>query len=386
MRKILLVIALLISTMGLKAQNELTAPTNLTAKTSSHSSILLSWDVVNDSVSYNIYIGDSLVKKTSYTACIIENLEPLTEYCFTVSTAYDDQESAKSNEACATTKEEVVCNTPENVKVNIVLNDPSYGKKYKVVLTWDAVDNAELYAVYYYDKDYDGMWLGNVDTNEFIMGSDVGVEEGAKVFYLAVKTICDSENSIQSPNSEEVEVVLSENNEDIDDATAVKAPQNLTAAVKGSTSIELKWDAADNAKSYFVYRNGNEIANITETTYVDENLTPDTEYCYTVSTMGDTEESEESEEVCAKTEGESIVENTAAFNICPNPVENEISISAEAMIEEVTIYDVYGRQQVNVTPSHQDEVRVDVNDLNSGVYFVKVRTENGEAVRRILKF
>ena len=87
-----------------------------------------------------------------------------------------------------------------------------------------------------------------------------------------------------------------------------------------------------------------------------------------------------------KIEGtESIVENEVSFNVYPNPVENQLFVEVEENVVEVSVYDLCGRQQVTMTPCHQDEVRVDVSDLNSGVYFVKVRTENGETVKRFVK-
>ena len=39
----------------------------------------------------------------------------------------------------------------------------------------------------------------------------------------------------------------------------------------------------------------------------------------------------------------------------------------------------------NKTTRQQGNLSVDVTNLNSGVYFVKVVTENGETVKRILK-
>ena len=67
----------------------------------------------------------------------------------------------------------------------------------------------------------------------------------------------------------------------------------------------------------------------------------------------------------------------ASFNVYPNPVNDKLYIEAETEIEEVVVYDVYGRHQVTETPSHQGNLSVDVTDLNSGVYFVKVVTEKG---------
>ena len=74
---------------------------------------------------------------------------------------------------------------------------------------------------------------------------------------------------------------------------------------------------------------------------------------------------------------------TASFNIYPNPVNDRLYIEAETEVKEVVVYDVYGRQQTTV--NGQQTSSIDISNLNSGVYFIKVVTENGEAVKRIIK-
>ena len=74
------------------------------------------------------------------------------------------------------------------------------------------------------------------------------------------------------------------------------------------------------------------------------------------------------------------------FSVYPNPVKDELTITTEVRVEEIAIYDVYGRQamcqQVNETTSQQV---VNVTGLNSGIYFVKITTEDGEIVKRFVK-
>ena len=79
----------------------------------------------------------------------------------------------------------------------------------------------------------------------------------------------------------------------------------------------------------------------------------------------------------------SITEENITFDIYPNPVNDRLYIETQTLTIE--IYDIYGRRQVTETPSHQDNLSIDVSSLNSGVYFVKVVTENGEAVQRFIK-
>ena len=81
---------------------------------------------------------------------------------------------------------------------------------------------------------------------------------------------------------------------------------------------------------------------------------------------------------------ESITHNNTSLHLYPNPTENRLFIETEHEIEEIVIYDVYGRkcQQVNETTSQQV---LDVTDLNAGIYFVKVVTDNNEIVKRFVK-
>ena len=81
-----------------------------------------------------------------------------------------------------------------------------------------------------------------------------------------------------------------------------------------------------------------------------------------------------------------LVITSTTLNIYPNPVEDKLFLATEIHIEEIAIYDIYGRhtisQQANETRSQQV---IDVDDLNSGVYFVKIKTDDGNIVKRFIK-
>ena len=82
----------------------------------------------------------------------------------------------------------------------------------------------------------------------------------------------------------------------------------------------------------------------------------------------------------------SLTEENIYFDIYPNPVNDKLYIETETEIKEVVVYDVYGRVQ-NLRNSKTQKLRnsIDVTDLNSGVYFVKIVTSEGEVVKRIIK-
>ena len=81
-------------------------------------------------------------------------------------------------------------------------------------------------------------------------------------------------------------------------------------------------------------------------------------------------------------DNESINEEVVALGIYPNPVNDQLFIETESEINDVVVYDVYGRQQLAVS-GQQSAISVD--NLNSGVYFVKIVTNDGEVVKRFVK-
>ena len=82
--------------------------------------------------------------------------------------------------------------------------------------------------------------------------------------------------------------------------------------------------------------------------------------------------------------GDAVVENYAnEIEVYPNPVSDKLYVETELDVEEIMVYDVYGRQQS--TDNSQQTLGIDVSGLNSGVYMLKVMTENGEFVSRFVK-
>ena len=73
-------------------------------------------------------------------------------------------------------------------------------------------------------------------------------------------------------------------------------------------------------------------------------------------------------------------------NVYPNPVKDRLYIETSTQIQSIEVYDIYGRVQ-NLRNSETQELRnsIDVSNLNSGIYFVKIKSEEGNIVKRIIK-
>ena len=85
-------------------------------------------------------------------------------------------------------------------------------------------------------------------------------------------------------------------------------------------------------------------------------------------------------------ETEGVEELSASLNVYPNPASDRLFIETETEIKEVYVLDMYGRiQNLDASELQGFRASVEVSELNSGVYFVKVVTDNGEVLRRFIK-
>ena len=80
---------------------------------------------------------------------------------------------------------------------------------------------------------------------------------------------------------------------------------------------------------------------------------------------------------------------TPSINIYPNPVNDRLYIETNETVEEVTIYNVIGNVVCKMLNGHQTmdngKQSINVSDLNDGVYFVKVKLDKGEVLKKFVK-
>ena len=79
-----------------------------------------------------------------------------------------------------------------------------------------------------------------------------------------------------------------------------------------------------------------------------------------------------------------IKEQSTSLQVFPNPANDILFIEAEVEIEEVVVYDVFGRQQKLSAISGQQSV-IDVSELNAGIYIIKINTKEGNIVKQFIK-
>ena len=86
-------------------------------------------------------------------------------------------------------------------------------------------------------------------------------------------------------------------------ASETKAPTGVTATALSPTQIRISWTAVAGASGYRVYKNFDPLPlkSVVSTSTVDSGLTADTTYCYAVSSLNASGESDKSSPVCAMT-------------------------------------------------------------------------------------
>jgi len=80
--------------------------------------------------------------------------------------------------------------------------------------------------------------------------------------------------------------------------------------------------------------------------------------------------------------------DAASLQIYPNPTTGELRIeNGELRIENVEVFDVYGRKLKGEGKKEKGEKEflIDISDLATGVYFLRIMTEQGETVRKVVK-
>ena len=171
------------------------------------------------------------------------------------------------------------------------------------------------------------------------------------------------------------------------------APTNLRAYIRQDIpdfnykyEITMAWDAVEGATGYDVFVNtataqDYHMGYTNGTAYVAGSNQEATLEFYVVAFNDDTE-SAPSEVYTIVIKDDAVEELSSSLNIYPNPVNDRLYIETLTQTQTIEIYDVYGRQQLVVSGQQS---AVSVANLNSGIYFVKVVTENGEVVKRFVK-
>ncbi len=75
------------------------------------------------------------------------------------------------------------------------------------------------------------------------------------------------------------------------------------------------------------------------------------------------------------------VENVGVMTY-PNPVVDNFNIVSDENINNVEIYSIVGKL-ISITDVNNNKIAIDMSELN-GIYIVKINTENGQIIKKIV--
>lgn len=144
-----------------------------------------------------------------------------------------------------------------------------------------------------------------------------------------------------------------------------------------NTALVLSWRAPDGAINYLITRNGEEIGQTSQTSFIDESPIESTEYCVIAQYL-----TGNAEPVCFEV-GEiwGVEENEGNFRIFPNPVKNTLYIKGEAEFSYM-LYNGMGQVVANGTANGTQQI--DCSNMGRGIYFLHLTTGAQVRVEKVV--
>jgi fibronectin type 3 domain-containing protein len=342
----------------LQAMSMLYAPASVSASVDSASALTLTWEEVEGATSYRVYRSTSadtdfvLVGTASTLTYTDENLIGGTAYYYKVQGFNDKREGPLSAGLGVQ-----ILPVPPQIQAGATAPGT-------LTLTWTTAAGASSYKVYRsLSADTGFALLGTVNTLTY---TDENLIAGT-VYYYKVQAV-NTDTSGKSPLSEPVA------------ARILTVPQG-TVQVESSSMVSLTWEAVEGASSYRVYRSLSEDTGfslqgtVSEGTYSDLGMSPNTPYYYKLQAVNSM--------------GESLLSDTLAIQILPVPLSltvQETTTNTVSLIWATTVeassYQVYRSTSSNTDFALVGTVNlppyVDRNLKDGTTYYYKIRGINGD--------
>lgn len=328
--------------------------------------VTLTWDAVESAVEYELYQDGDMIATSAETTYVIGFDASQTVYFAVAAVCGEDNVSPISPTVMVPIDP---CLAPTNLHAEVEENVPGFGYKYKVTLTWNAVEEALAYSVY-----ENSIYVTETTTTSV----EIGYDFPATLSYNVV-TICENgESELSAPVSLTIGV---------DGPCPV--PTNLGATIETNVpgyqfkyKVTMTWDEVIGAEGYKVYIN-NQLFGASSTNFYIAGSDVEGSFDFTVVSLCADGESEQSESYTVYVQEVSLEEYANKFEVYPNPAENNISINTNETINEINIYNIVGVCVYN--ENNFSGNGIDISNFNNGVYFIKINTEKGDVVKRFIK-
>ncbi|MBR4535496.1 MAG: fibronectin type III domain-containing protein [Bacteroidales bacterium] len=178
-----------------------------------------------------------------------------------------------------------------------------------------------------------------------------------------------------------------------EDVEPCNAPTNLQISNITQNSATATWTPGGNENAWNVqYKLQSsqqwQEANVQQPTYTIEGLTANSIYDVRVKAVCAADNQSDFVSTTFTTTGVGIDNLTLAnsISLMPNPADNyiDLNVNSNVNVKEAVVYNAFGQmiQKVELTDNH---ARIDLSDMASGMYFVRVNGEGVSATKKFIK-
>lgn len=162
--------------------------------------------------------------------------------------------------------------------------------------------------------------------------------------------------------------------------TFITPATNLVAEVEGH-NVNLTWDGAEDAVKYVVKRDGETLAEVTETEYSDTVEESGT-YKYSVYAVDAAGSMSAPISVIVDLDFAGVAENqNVKVNVFPNPANDMVNINVNGSFKYQLVNSL---GQVVRNGKATNKAAINVNDLNQGIYFLTITAGNQVSVQKVV--
>ncbi|MBO5810689.1 MAG: S8 family peptidase [Bacteroidales bacterium] len=158
--------------------------------------------------------------------------------------------------------------------------------------------------------------------------------------------------------------------------------QNLE--IESPYPVKIKWDSptSETPLLYEIYRDTRFLGTTEELSFTDETAIGTFNYEYSVRPIYNECKGYSSYINIDHISGERITEKTSIdASVYPNPSKNDFTVVCDNMTR-ISVYNIMGAMIMNTDVNADNHV---ISGLNAGVYFINIETNNGSAVRKVVK-
>lgn len=82
-----------------------------------------------------------------------------------------------------------------------------------------------------------------------------------------------------------------------------------------------------------------------------------------------------------------ILQTERKLNIFPNPISNfeNLKIESSESIREIVLFDRFGKEIVRMIPESKNDLKINMNKISKGIYFILVKTNSKTYTKKIIK-